>query len=542
MKQSLGLLYLCMPLVSQACAASHATNASIVAHTGEPIGEEIKFGNTTFYITGKQSNTAVLYLTDVFGIQLAENKLHVRGKPAPVDLIDPGFNMTGFLYQNRPEVIDPILKSSVEFIRERFSVNNIVATGYCFGGRYAFRLLSEGRHVKAAFAAHPSLLEDGEISNITGPVSVAAAETDDAMPVERRHEIEEQLLKTEQTYSMSLYSGTMHGFGVRANVSDPDQRFAKEAAFFQAAMTDGSKFQVLSFNGAGAELHSVKKRKFHQKVTSGCLACRKKKVKCDELKPVCLRCSRNRRLCQYGRQEERDKNVVERTQQPSPSYLSAITLLPFSASSPPDGTSTINLIQYLWQNWTNITNVDCRPETKDLFKSDPTVRAVMLALTATHIRQQVPAHRPHRITELFHRSLALEKYREQLQALKRVPDQKGVNSLFISATFLNLLTFAHHESEALPAQKIMDPESSWLFSPREDRLNWLVLQTGLRPLMLSMNEYFTEGVKFTSMIFTGKYTDRWTFAHLIESLEGVPGHWIEFLDWYPQLEVASATV
>uniref|UniRef100_A0A0B7K7T8 Zn(2)-C6 fungal-type domain-containing protein n=1 Tax=Bionectria ochroleuca TaxID=29856 RepID=A0A0B7K7T8_BIOOC len=293
-------------------------------------------------------------------------------------------------------------------------------------------------------------------------------------------------------------------------------------------MTDGSKFQVLSFNGAGAELHSVKKRKFHQKVTSGCLACRKKKVKCDELKPVCLRCSRNRRLCQYGRQEERDKNVVERTQQPSPSYLSAITLLPFSASSPPDGTSTINLIQYLWQNWTNITNVDCRPETKDLFKSDPTVRAVMLALTATHIRQQVPAHRPHRITELFHRSLALEKYREQLQALKRVPDQKGVNSLFISATFLNLLTFAHHESEALPAQKIMDPESSWLFSPREDRLNWLVLQTGLRPLMLSMNEYFTEGVKFTSMIFTGKYTDRWTFAHLIESLEGVPGHWIEF--------------
>ncbi|CAH0054030.1 unnamed protein product [Clonostachys solani] len=152
----------------------------------------------------------------------------------------------------------------------------------------------------------------------------------------------------------------------------------------------------------------------------------------------------------------------------------------------------------------------------------------MLALTATHIRQQVPAHRPHRIAELFHRSLALEKYREQLQALKHVPDQNGVNSLFISATFLNLLTFAHHESEGLPTQKTKDPESSWLFSPREDRLNWLVLQTGLRPLMLSMNEYFTEGVKFASMVFTGKYTDRWTFAHLIESLEGVPDHWVEF--------------
>lgn len=83
--------------------------------------------------------------------------------------------MTGFLYQNRPEVIDPILKSSVDFIREKLSVDNIVATGYCFGGRYAFRLLSEGHHVRAAFAAHPSLLEDEEIAKITGPVSVAAA-------------------------------------------------------------------------------------------------------------------------------------------------------------------------------------------------------------------------------------------------------------------------------------------------------------------------------------------------------------------------------
>lgn len=46
MKQFLGLLYLCMPLVSQACAASDATNASIVAHAGEPIGEEVKFGNS----------------------------------------------------------------------------------------------------------------------------------------------------------------------------------------------------------------------------------------------------------------------------------------------------------------------------------------------------------------------------------------------------------------------------------------------------------------------------------------------------------------
>jgi hypothetical protein len=35
-------------------------------------------------------------------------------------------------------------------------------------------------------------------------------------------------------YQMSLYGGTSHGFAVRANVTDPEQKFAKETAFLQA--------------------------------------------------------------------------------------------------------------------------------------------------------------------------------------------------------------------------------------------------------------------------------------------------------------------
>lgn len=54
------------------------------------------------------------------------------------------------------------------------------------------------------------------------------------MPPERRAQIEALLLKTGKPYQMSLYSGTSHGFGVRANVSDPQQKFGKESAFFQA--------------------------------------------------------------------------------------------------------------------------------------------------------------------------------------------------------------------------------------------------------------------------------------------------------------------
>jgi hypothetical protein len=37
-----------------------------------------------------------------------------------------------------------------------------------------------------------------------------------------------------QPYQFTLYGGTSHGFGVRGNVSDPQEKFGKEAAFYQA--------------------------------------------------------------------------------------------------------------------------------------------------------------------------------------------------------------------------------------------------------------------------------------------------------------------
>lgn len=50
----------------------------------------------------------------------------------------------------------------------------------------------------------------------------------------KRAEIEALLHNTTQAYQVALYSGTSHGFGVRANTSDPVQKFGKEAAFVQA--------------------------------------------------------------------------------------------------------------------------------------------------------------------------------------------------------------------------------------------------------------------------------------------------------------------
>ena len=148
------------------------------------------------------STTAVLYLTDVFGIQLAENKLYVAfspttlktniprladsfsragyltvapdlfaGSPAPADLNQPGWSMDEFFAENNEEVVDGRIATAVEYLKNELGVEKFGVTGYCFGGRYAFRVGDAG----AVFAAHPSGLLDDEISGVGAPASIAAA-------------------------------------------------------------------------------------------------------------------------------------------------------------------------------------------------------------------------------------------------------------------------------------------------------------------------------------------------------------------------------
>lgn len=223
------------------------------------------------------TNTAVLYLTDVFGINLTENRLLAdsfaragyitvapdlfNGQPAPSDLNDPGFNSTAFLAAHGPEVTDPIIEKAITYMRANLNVTKLAVTGYCFGGRYSFRFTDPARTLKAdvAFAAHPSAWVDAEVSAIGAPTAVAAGgklnspppllpphmyrwlyahpswqALDDLMPADLRAHLEALLLNISSPYQVNLYGGVPHGFAVRINATDPVQLFAKETAFIQA--------------------------------------------------------------------------------------------------------------------------------------------------------------------------------------------------------------------------------------------------------------------------------------------------------------------
>ncbi|KAK0745669.1 dienelactone hydrolase [Schizothecium vesticola] len=236
-----------------------AVDNAIIQHEGISKGvEEVQSGIRLYVskpetgsIRGKaNADTAIIYLSDVFGIELLQNRLladsfaragYLTVAPdlfnnahATGDINVPGFNTSAFVAAHGPEVTDPIVAKTIDHLRTKLGVKKIGLTGYCFGGRYAFRFVSAGKGGDAAFTAHPSLLGDDEVKAVVGPVAIAAAETDSMLNAPRRGEVEKLLVGAKVPYQVSLYSGTSHGFGVRANVSVPVQKFGKEEAFLQA--------------------------------------------------------------------------------------------------------------------------------------------------------------------------------------------------------------------------------------------------------------------------------------------------------------------
>lgn len=147
----------------------------------------------------------------------------------------PGFDLGKWLPGHQPPSIDRIVDATIVELRTKYNTKKIGAAGYCFGAKYVVRHLrpDQGK-IDVGYAAHPSFVEEDELSDIKGPFSIAAAETDSIFPAEKRHKSEEILAKVKQPYQVTLFSGVQHGFAARGDITDKIQKFAKEAAFLQA--------------------------------------------------------------------------------------------------------------------------------------------------------------------------------------------------------------------------------------------------------------------------------------------------------------------
>lgn len=129
--------------------------------------------------------------------------------------------------------VDPIVEAVIKGMKSQYNVRKIGSVGYCFGAKYVARYSAPGQGIDVAAFAHPSFVDAHELKAMTAPLSIAAAETDHIFPPDKRRESEDILKEMDIRYQMTLYSDVEHGFAVRADLTRPEVRFAKEAAFLQ---------------------------------------------------------------------------------------------------------------------------------------------------------------------------------------------------------------------------------------------------------------------------------------------------------------------
>ncbi|KAI0477906.1 alpha/beta-hydrolase [Xylariaceae sp. FL0804] len=231
-----------------------------VKHDGQPTGKDIKVGSWAAYLATPpadaataHADAAILYIPDVIGIwqnsQLMADQYAANGYACliidvfngdPLALNRPDdFDFMKWLSggstgdnPHTPSAVDPIVLAGLKHLTSELGYKKIGAVGYCFGAKYVARHYQNG--IACGYMAHPSFVDEDELRGFRAPLAIAAAETDEIFPAEKRHRSEEILAEKGDPYQITLYSGVAHGFSVRCDLSKKHERFAKEQAFLQA--------------------------------------------------------------------------------------------------------------------------------------------------------------------------------------------------------------------------------------------------------------------------------------------------------------------
>lgn len=97
-----------------------------------------------------------------------------KGDPVKLNP-DEGFQLPVWLSHHGAERVDPIVEKTIAWLKKEHGVKSLGAVGYCFGGKYVARFLAAGKGLDVGYTAHPSFMEEDEVRNIKGPLSIAAA-------------------------------------------------------------------------------------------------------------------------------------------------------------------------------------------------------------------------------------------------------------------------------------------------------------------------------------------------------------------------------
>ncbi|KAG2144593.1 dienelactone hydrolase [Suillus clintonianus] len=228
-----------------------------VRHEGEPQGTLETIGGVSCYVATPTVDYAkdkvILYLPDVFGIELVNAKLIVddfannsfkviavdyfNGDSLPADAMNSDtFDLKKWVANHGAEQTRPPLDKVIAALKEE-GVTKFGVTGYCFGGRYAFDLAFENV-IQCTVVSHPSALkipEDLEtyFSKSQAPLLINSCEIDQMFPAGAQAKADEIFgdEKFAPGYKREYFPGCKHGFAVRGDMTDPLAKAGKEGSF-----------------------------------------------------------------------------------------------------------------------------------------------------------------------------------------------------------------------------------------------------------------------------------------------------------------------
>jgi dienelactone hydrolase len=219
------------------------------AWEGTPTGTVSKLGDINTYITGTNSERAVLYIHDALGWTFPNARLladhfareidatvyvpdFFDGEILPFEPILAGrwheIDMAGFQKRNWRDIREPAVFEAARQLRQK-GYKRIGAVGYCFGGWASFRVGAKEHNpplIDCISTGHPTWLTKEDIDGIGVPVQLLAPEHDVTFTAELKSYAFEQIMKKGLYMDYVHLPGVEHGGLVRG---DPNVKGEREA-------------------------------------------------------------------------------------------------------------------------------------------------------------------------------------------------------------------------------------------------------------------------------------------------------------------------